>query len=215
MTHHEIPLLPDCRYHIYNHANGFENLFITEGNYNFFLRKYAQHINPVADTFAYCLMPNHFHFCVQIKSLTQLSESLSRGIGTESSSPSESSTPAGLSSKISRCFGNLFSSYTQAFNKQQNRRGSLFVSNFKRKEVVDDWYFAGLIHYIHYNPIHHGFVEHPAEYVHSSFNSLLSDKPTQLRRAEVMDFFGGRDAFLAAHNLAPNDAVVKLVLDWL
>jgi len=208
MPHHEIPLLPGCRYHLYNHANGFENLFANEGNYTFFLRKYAQHINPVADTFAYCLMPNHFHFCIRIKSEEQLSESFRL---------SESSPPAAaaLSNKISRCFGNLFSSYTQAFNKQQNRHGSLFVSNFKRKEVDDDWYFARLIHYIHYNPVHHGFVEHPAEYVHSSFSSLLSDRPTHLQRAEVMNFFGGRDAFLEAHNLAPDDAVVKLVLDWL
>jgi len=211
MPHHEIPLLPGCRYHLYNHANGFENLFVNEGNYTFFLRKYAQYINPVADTFAYCLMPNHFHLCIQIKSEADLYPAQL----SESFKLSESSSPAVLSSKISRCFGNLFSSYTQAFNKQQNRRGSLFVSNFKRKEVDDDWYFARLIHYIHYNPVHHGFVEHPAEYAHSSFCSLLSDRPTHLQRAEVMDFFGGRDAFLEAHNLAPDDAVVKLVLDWL
>ena len=54
-------------YHIYNHANGSENLFRNDENYNFFLRKWSQHIEPIADSYAYCLMPNHFHFLVRIK----------------------------------------------------------------------------------------------------------------------------------------------------
>lgn len=46
-------------YHIYNHANGNKNLFLEEDNYIFFLNKYYKFIDPIADTFAYCLMPNH------------------------------------------------------------------------------------------------------------------------------------------------------------
>lgn len=56
-------------YHIYNHANGREDLFLNDDNYNFFLKKYTFHISHVADTFAYCLMPNHFHFLVRIKEI--------------------------------------------------------------------------------------------------------------------------------------------------
>ncbi len=55
-------------YHIYNHANGDDNLFREEKNYRFFLRKYHQHIDVIADTLAWCLMPNHFHLLVKIKS---------------------------------------------------------------------------------------------------------------------------------------------------
>lgn len=61
------PLLPDCVYHIYNHANGSENLFRNEENYHYFLSKYAEYIFPIADTYAYCLMPNHFHLMVRIR----------------------------------------------------------------------------------------------------------------------------------------------------
>ena len=61
------PLEADNYYHIYNHAVGQDNLFKKDENYNFFLKKYANYINPIADTFAYCLMPNHFHFLVRIK----------------------------------------------------------------------------------------------------------------------------------------------------
>ena len=213
MPSNEIPLQPGRRYHIFNHANGFENLFVNEGNYQFFLRKYALYINPIADTFAYCLMPNHLHFCVRIKNEEALFEYFRQSKSSESFKLSEGS--AQLSNLLSHCFGNLFNSYAQAFNKQQSRRGNLFVSNFKRKEVASDRYFAHAIHYIHYNPVHHDFVLHPAEYPHSSFIGLLSDKPTHLCRTEVLDFFGGRDHFLKRHHLAPDDAIVKLVLEGL
>lgn len=36
------PLLPNTSYHIYNHANGFENVFQDEENYRYFLMKYRQ-----------------------------------------------------------------------------------------------------------------------------------------------------------------------------
>jgi hypothetical protein len=62
------PLLePGAYYHIYNHANGSDNLFRNDDNYMFFLKKYSEFISPVADTFAYCLMPNHFHLAVRMK----------------------------------------------------------------------------------------------------------------------------------------------------
>jgi len=64
----KIPLEPDNFYHIYNHAVSKENIFRSEENFDFFLKKYHKYISPIADTFAYCLMPNHFHFAVKIKS---------------------------------------------------------------------------------------------------------------------------------------------------
>ena len=126
---HKIPLRAGCCYHIFNHANGFENLFVRPGNYDYFLKKYAQHIAPVADTFAYCLMPNHFHLLVRIKPWEQLAEQW-----TLSAAAPDAERRCAL--QVSKCFGNLFSPYAQAFNQQQNRRGNLFISNFKRKAVA-------------------------------------------------------------------------------
>jgi putative transposase len=60
-------LLPDTVYHIYTHANGNENLFRCEGNYRYFLAKYAERIYAVVDTYAYCLMPNHLHLMVRVR----------------------------------------------------------------------------------------------------------------------------------------------------
>jgi len=66
-------LYPDTFYHIYNRANGNEKLFLSDENYLFFLRKFAEYISPICNTYCYCLMPNHFHFLMEIKSEKEFS----------------------------------------------------------------------------------------------------------------------------------------------
>lgn len=61
-------LLPETVYHNYNHANGSEDLFRKDENYRYFLQKYSEYIYPIAETYAYCLMPNHFHLMVKVRS---------------------------------------------------------------------------------------------------------------------------------------------------
>jgi REP element-mobilizing transposase RayT len=85
----EIPLISGYYYHVYNRGNNGENLFIEERNYPYFLQLYARHIFPVADTYAYCLMKNHFHLLVRprLKDLTGL-----RDLSDLDSSPTKSPT---------------------------------------------------------------------------------------------------------------------------
>lgn len=62
------PLLFNTYYHIYNRGTNGENIFVQERNYEYLLKLYEKHIVPIADTFAYCLLRNHFHVGVRIKS---------------------------------------------------------------------------------------------------------------------------------------------------
>lgn len=61
------PLKHGQIYHIYNRGNNRENLFREKRNYLHFLRLYTKYIVPVAVTYAYCLLPNHFHLLVKIR----------------------------------------------------------------------------------------------------------------------------------------------------
>jgi len=54
-------------YHIYNKTNNKELLFRSDENFLYFLFLYAKYISPFADTFAWNLLPNHFHLMVRIK----------------------------------------------------------------------------------------------------------------------------------------------------
>ncbi len=66
-----MPKLPALEFGRYSHINrGIhrQNLFFEECNYRYFIALYAQYIEPVAETFAYCLLRNLFHLLVGIKS---------------------------------------------------------------------------------------------------------------------------------------------------
>jgi len=143
-------LQSDTYYHIYNHANGDDNLFREEKNYHFFLRKYHQHNDVIADTLAWFLMPNHFHLLVKMKSAEAIAAADPK---FQTLDQLEAQTAF-----LSKQFSNFFNSYTQAFNKVYKQRSSLFIKNFKRKKAVDDDYLRNLILYIHLNPVKHDFV---------------------------------------------------------
>ncbi|MCC5908703.1 MAG: hypothetical protein JJU13_20970 [Balneolaceae bacterium] len=199
MAQPSVPLEPGQMYHIWTHANGNENLFRKEENYPYFLNKYACYVTPVADTFAYCLMPNHLHFMVRVKMEEVVLEFLRNRKSNPKPTLQGFQTLGGFSNVISRQFSNLFNSYTQAYNKVYKRKGSLFTPNFKRKLIDSDNYFGTLIAYIHNNPVHHGFVEAAHEWPHSSWNTYLQDKSTKVKKEVGLEWLGNREQFFRMH----------------
>ncbi|MCU0326727.1 MAG: hypothetical protein MUF45_15990 [Spirosomaceae bacterium] len=199
-----IPLIPNQYYHIYNRGINGEKLYKNPTNYTYFLKKYHQYIYPIADTFAYCLMGNHFHISLKIKSVEELTLT---GFETRSGLK----TPEDYSKFISKQFSHLFNSYAQSINKAFGKTGGLFETPFKRELIENDEYLKQLICYIHLNPIKHNFTDNFRTYPHSSFQSILSDKPTNLRRLEVIELFGGLNVFIEYHeeNLLNNFGFIE------
>ncbi len=193
MKNYTLPLEPDKYYHIFNHAVSNDNLFKNKANYFYFLKKYAQYITPIADTFAYCLMPNHFHFAVRIKEEKEIE------VAMRTLPKFETLAKLNYEGFVSKQFSNLFSSYTQSFNKQQDRSGTLFRKPFKRLHIDSNNYFRQIIHYIHFNPVHHGFVKDLRDWKYSSFESYFSEKATLLKRDKVIDWFDDKDNFYDYH----------------
>ena len=184
------PIISDHFYHIYNRGINGENLFAGEDNYFYFLRLYDKYIHPIADTYAWVLMPNHFHLLVRIKEEKEF----------DFTNPDRVSNPVrvGIPSP-SLQFSKLFNSYAQAFNKRHARHGALFERPFKRKLITDEHYLRQVVMYIHNNPIHHGFCDHPLGYPWSSYAACVSVKPTKLHREDVVEWFGDRGNFIAMH----------------
>lgn len=67
-------------YHIYNRGVNRMSIFAHESNYAYFLKKYLEYIGPIADTYAYCLLPNHFHFLIRTKDEGEIREELSHKV---------------------------------------------------------------------------------------------------------------------------------------
>jgi REP element-mobilizing transposase RayT len=209
MKQYEIPLQEGMFYHIYNKGINGANLFYEERNYGYFLQKYAHYMADVVDTYAYCLLKNHFHLLIRVKENFQVTTSKNlTGLEDLSGLKSESDL-SGLKKEnglhhpdriISKRFADLFNAYTKSINKTYNRTGSLFETPFKRIAVEDSSYFTRLVWYIHSNPQKHGFVENFRDYPHSSYHSFLVDKPTRLAKHQVMEWFGNTNSFTQFHN---------------
>lgn len=185
-----VPLQYGKYYHIYNRGNNRENIFFEKRNYRHFLELHAKYIVPIADTYVYCLLRNHFHFLVRIKTAE------------------EQETLRVL--KPSQQFGNLFNAYAKAINKAYNRTGSLFQNPFGRIQVASDAYFIWLVIYIHQNPQKHGLVDDFRAWLHSSYRTLLSTKPTRLERDGVLEWFDGVGNFVALHQQEVTEQKVAL-----
>jgi len=206
------PLEPDICFHIFNHANGFENVFCKEDNYRYFLEKYWLHISPIAETYAYCLMPNHFHLVVRIRK-RKVIEALIRNknnaaIDNFSNNFSkvqnfgkvdDSMSDRVIEKFLSKQFANLFSCYTQSFNKFFHRRGSLFIKNFKRDPIFDKQHFLNAIIYTHRNPIHHGFKKKYDEWDYSSYNEIEEGCCEHLEVAKLLQLTHGLELLNKMH----------------
>ncbi len=197
-------------YHIYHRGNNSEIIFREERNYRFFLNRYAKYIEPVAFTYAYCLLSNHFHVAVRMKTIEEQQAWWLAHQTSEVSETSEVFNPLDPSWQ----FGKLFNSYTRAYNRTYRRSGSLFEGRFKRKEVMALSYFLNLIAYIHRNPIRHGFVEELADWPYSSWHALQTDAPTHLRRNELRFWTGGFSSVEAFAAENPVDIASLIEDDW-
>lgn len=178
MTNRREPFDPGDFYHVWIHANGTENIFREKENYRYFLSKYIFYLSPAVKTLAYCLMPNHFHFMIQVHESPEV--------------------------EPGKAFGNLLNAYAQAYNKKYQRKGSLFIQNLNRRKIESDAYFTRCVTYIHQNPSHHGFISDFKKWEYSSWKAFISKKPSRIARTIVLEWFGGIDGLLKDHEMEYN-----------
>lgn len=125
---------PGCTYHI--SARTFNNTlaFPTRANYRFFIAK-LRRLNRFCHLLGYCLMPDHLDMLVHLAA----------------GAPGLQRTPNNQMQILSRAIGTLLSSYAQAYNKQQRRKGSLFQPKAKAARIRRD--MSGRLESIHSGPV--------------------------------------------------------------
>jgi hypothetical protein len=72
MSKNHQPIQHEAYFHVYNRGINGETLFREPENYKHFLRLYEKYIDPVAETFAWCLLKNHFHLLLRIKGVEEI-----------------------------------------------------------------------------------------------------------------------------------------------
>lgn len=201
MSIQKTPLEIGKYYHIYNRGIDSCVLFRDKENYEYFLDLYDKYISPVANTYAWVLMNNHFHFVIYVLPEDCWGK-LPQPENYGDLRRAESLRPLSAENRVNKQFSNFFNAYTKAFNKRYCRTGSLFEHPFRRKLNYNMDYLKKMIIYTHQNPFKHGVCSHPIEYPWSSYLSCLSLKPTKLQRDKVIACFGNTDTFKIYHNQA-------------
>lgn len=138
---------PNNIYHVYNQGNNRQTIFFSQQDYLLFMNLYKNLIHPIANTIAWCLMPNHFHFMIK----------------TDERCRSVIKQGGIFIDPITNGFRKLQSSYARIFNNQNQRTGSMFRQKAKaiclndiiiKAESIYQMqdYFTNCFHYIHQNP---------------------------------------------------------------
>jgi putative transposase len=167
-------------YHIYNRGVARQNIFANRENYIFLLETIKKCLKVYDLTFiSYCLMTNHYHFLIRANADDQLSPFLQR----------------------------LFNTYSQAYNRQQNRTGTLFEGRAQYRLVDTTKYVLQLSKYIHLNPVSAGLVRLPEEWEFSNYREWIGIRSGSLVDLEfIRSFYPNLKDYAAfVHSEPPED----------
>ncbi|MFZ1529869.1 MAG: hypothetical protein WAT19_14020 [Ferruginibacter sp.] len=190
-VNHSADFFEGSTYHVYGRTNNKELLFKSDENYLYFLRQFSKYLQPFVDTFCWCLLPNHFHFLIRVKQRNAIVDHL---LANDKLLKCEQHYLGGnctADELIGFEWRRFLTSYSMAFNRQYNRTGNLLNRPFRRVLIDDDTYFTQVAIYIHANAQRHKLCKDFKDYKWTSWHSIISDKPTQLYRSEILEWFGG------------------------
>jgi REP element-mobilizing transposase RayT len=132
-------------YHITSRGNGKQNIFLSDGDREFFLNLLIKTIKRYGWLcHSYCLMNNHYHLIIE--------------------------TPLANLSVGMRQLNGVFAQY---FNRIHNTVGHLFQGRFKAIIVEKDIHLLELYRYIALNPVKANLVKKPHQYKWSSYPYLI------------------------------------------
>ncbi|MDO9576356.1 MAG: hypothetical protein Q7J16_00550 [Candidatus Cloacimonadales bacterium] len=168
-------------FHIYHRSIESFLLFKEDEDHEWFMDRFQKKmiIYPTS-VFAYCLMPNHFHFLLR----------------------QDSEKP------VYRIFNDSLSSYVRHYNFKYKHRGILLDGHLQHVNVKSNQYAAYLCQYIHYNPKKAGLVNDPVDWKHSNYLEwigLRNSKP--FTEKMLYDYF--EDSNQYRHEMKEHEKYVK------
>ena len=140
-------------YHIIQRGHNKDRLFKDAGDYKAFknfIRKYRQKYS--FDIYHYCIMSNHFHMLLKIRSGPDLPKTMH----------------------------GITQSYSYYFRKTYKRIGYVYQNRYKSYLIEDDSYLLECGRYIERNPFRAGIIKDLSQYYWSSYNFYAKGKPDDI-----------------------------------
>lgn len=156
-----------------------------------YIRKYLKEIKLKSEEcdnikiLAYCMMNNHAHFLIFTKEIKDLSKFMQK----------------------------VNNSYSNFYNKVNNRVGFVFRDRYYTQEILDQRQLYTCLRYIHNNPVKANITRYAEEYRYSSYKEFLYGARIINKEAFKLLFGNNenyRDLFLSIHSIE-DDKEVKII----
>jgi putative transposase len=158
-------------FHIYNHSVSEIKLFNEPSDYEYFLQKFKEKANhSICEIYAYCLMPNHFHFCIH----------------------QNSDYP------VFKIFNSVSTSYAMYYNNKYKRKGKVFAGKLQHKRIRDDKYLIAVCQYIHFNPVKASLVSDISDWKYSNYPEYVNRRNGTLFSQKLIEIYS--DIFMDYEN---------------
>ena len=137
---------PGAFYHVTSRGNQRKRIFTAKSDYH----QFKKYLKQAQEKYGYLLhsyvqMSNHYHL-------------LLRQDGDE---------------PVGKLLQRIFNSYTKAFNKRYERKGTLFEGPYRAIHIDRESYLLHVCRYIHANPVKHRWVDHLDRWPYSNYHEWI------------------------------------------
>ncbi|TDB57358.1 hypothetical protein [Arundinibacter roseus] len=182
---------PQAYYHISRRVAENAVLFREHDDYIHFLFLYCRQVQPIARTFAYCLLPDSFHLLIQFRDIAALNRHLEK----------TGEAPDLLEESCCNYLENQLDAFVENYEKsipahEYVSAAERLTAEWRCEEIADAVLAAQFVHLLHLFPAYHLQIQPDTFWPYSSLHSLKSDRHTFVERDIVHRWFGGREAFI-------------------
>ena len=214
-------LLPDKTYLLSTTSSDANLFFSNDQDYLLFLKLYKENLNSILSTLSFCLLPNELHLVIKINAEQDLfnfykqndffpdeNESL------ESIKKLNQSLAAQNFNVFDKHTQKLFTNFLNSFvaeskNQKQLSFNKIAKLGFSKVELNNDE-IVNTITNLHLLPIKYKYCSQISDWKFSSYQAILSDKPSSIDRDSVLNLFGNKEKFKERLNDINNTVEIEI-----
>jgi hypothetical protein len=205
-------LLPDKMYQLSATCSSGNLFFSTDQDYLLFLKLYKENISSIASTLSFCLIPNEFQLVIKINTEQDLFNYYKQNNffpDEKESLESIKKLNQSLSSQNFNVFDKhnhkLFTNFLNAFvseskNQKQLAFNKIAKSGFSKTELIEENDLVSAITTVHQLPVKNKVCKQIPDWKYSSYQAILSDKPSNINREFVLTIFKNKENFTSLVN---------------
>ncbi len=158
----------------------------------------------MVDIWSYCLISNHTHHVVRIKSVETIVQFIDGMIPENTTDAmkaffADTANESRFNKMIERQMNSFLASYANFINNKYSRVGGIFQKPFKRIQIEEESHLQQAIIYTNANAQKHKLTDDFKQYPFASYALILQNDQYLVDSKSVLTFFNGIEKFKLIH----------------